>query len=264
MIPLKQLVSQTNDLGPLPQTALKLAEVVARQDSTIDDVVKVIHYDQAMTIDILKFANSAVSASMRAIATLRDAVVRLGGARILEQARHVAGKMAVPLAAYGYAEQELWRHSVAAGVAAAVLGGFTKERLDGLLFTAALLHDIGKLILGRIAPQSVDRVWEVVAQRQIPCEQAEREVFGFSHADVGAEMALAWGLPDPLVKAIRYHHEAHGSVEALVAGVIVANAIARLIGEGIGNEGMGFAVAPGVVEKLGLTKDIIGVHGVGC
>jgi putative nucleotidyltransferase with HDIG domain len=260
MISLEQLVSKADSLGPLPPTVPKLAAVVGRTDSTVDDVVAVIQYDQGLTVDILKFANSAFSASNRTIATIRDAVLRLGGARILEQvmARHLTTGMAAPLEAYGYIERELWRHSVAAACAAEVLGGLTRVRLDGLAFTAALLHDIGKLVLGRMAPAVYgERVWSIVSEQKQTCEQAEHEVFGFTHADVGAAMARAWGLPDALAAAICDHHRADAAPGTLTATIMVANTIARLIGEGVGNEGMSFAVPGGIVESLGLTKESI-------
>ncbi len=260
MITLRQITDSIGDLSPLQPTAARLSAVVADDSSTVDQIASVIELDQALTLDILKYANSAVSASARTIATVRDAVVRLGGARILERTvgRHVKSAMVPELAGYGYSEKDLWRHSVAAALAAEQIGAFTGSRSAGLAFTAALLHDIGKLILSRTAPPAdMEEVFHRVFSNSNPisCEQAERAVFAFSHADVGADIAAAWQLPAVIVDAVRYHHSLTGGLEPITDIVRAANIAARAMGEGIGYEGMSFAVDGDLGARLKMTRD---------
>jgi putative nucleotidyltransferase with HDIG domain len=260
MITIQRLMDMIGELSPLSPTGPKLAQVVADQNSTVDDIASVIRYDQALTLDILKYANSVMSSSARTIATIKDAVVRLGGARILERvvARHVKGIMQSELASYGYSEKDLWRHSVAAAVATEQIGSLTKSKTAGLSFTAALLHDIGKLILGRAAPfNDMESVFRMIAAEIPPvtCEQAERSVLGFSHADIGADIALSWQLPATIVEAIRHHHSTNYTEEPVTDAVKAANIVARTIGEGIGNEGMSLAVDADLGKRLGLSRD---------
>jgi putative nucleotidyltransferase with HDIG domain len=260
MITMQRIMEKIGELSPLPPTAPKLAAVVADETSTVKDIADLLQYDQALTLEVLKYANSAMSASARTIATVKDAVVRLGGARILERvvARHVKGVMQAPLTSYGYSEKDLWRHSVASALAAEQLGGITKSSTAGLSFTAALLHDIGKLILGRTAPATdMEHIFLLVVdgRQTITCEQAEQKVLGFSHADVGAEIASTWRLPQPIVDGIRHHHSLDHTAEPVTDAVKVANIVARTIGEGIGNEGMSLAVDNGVSRRLGLSHE---------
>ena len=120
MKPITEIVTQAEKLKPLPNTVVKLAQVIADEHSTIDDVTEIIRYDQALTADILKIANSAFSASNRSIDNIRDAVIRLGSARILEMvvSKKVKFIMKRGLDQYGYSENDLWRHSVASALAA--------------------------------------------------------------------------------------------------------------------------------------------------
>jgi putative nucleotidyltransferase with HDIG domain len=259
MMSLPDIIAHTRALGPLPPTAVRLAGVVSRPDHTIEEVVEVIRYDQALTVEVLRAANSALSASTRKIATLREAVMRLGGARILEQllARHLTKTIAAPLAGYGYAESELWRHSIAAAAAAEALSVLAKTPVTGLAFTAALLHDVGKLLLERSAPaEAMDRLWRIVGQQQLSCSQAEAEVFGYTHAEVGGALVAAWGLPQALVDAIGNHHAVKGCDDPLTNSVIVANLVARAIGAGIGHEGMSVRVDDRLGERMGLTREL--------
>lgn len=258
MITIEHILKRIKELAPLNPSASRIAGLVASRESSIDDLVKVIKYDQALTIDVLRYANSALSASVRRIATIKDAVIRIGGARILMQllAKHVKNSMSTALPAYGYSENELWRHSIAAAVAAENLNSFAKVKIDGLSFTSALLHDVGKLILARIAPrEDMERIWQKVVEQQCPCAAAEREILGFSHAEIGAEVITAWKLPDSIVVAVRDHHAVRCTGDILTEATIFANTVARSIGEGIGFEGMGFAVDGLIGVHLGLTKE---------
>lgn len=261
MIDMSLISGAIGALAPLPPTASRLAGVVADPKSAIDDVVEVLRFDQAITLDILRYANSAMSGSSRSITTLRDAVIRLGGARILEQivGRHIKGAMNNALPGYGYDENDLWRHSVAAAVAAEVICAQSNKRGAGASFTAALLHDIGKLILGRLAPpDDMANVWKLLLTPELcqSCEQAERQVLGYSHAQIGAHVAELWQLPEPIVNAIRDHHGVFTHEDQITDTVKIANITARTIGQGIGNEGMQLAVDSLLAERNNISREM--------
>jgi putative nucleotidyltransferase with HDIG domain len=265
MITIRQISQSLELLKPLSATAPKLAAAVADPETSIDKIATIIQYDQALTLDILKYANSAQSASARTIATVKEAVIRLGGTRVLERVigAQVKSDMSSALPLYGYAEKDLWRHSVAAAVAAEQLCAFVKSTHAGMSFTAALLHDIGKLILGRTAPKEDSEQIALLVFGESPaftCEQAEKKVLGFSHADIGAEIAAAWQLPPLIVEAIRNHHRltvatATPAEQEVSDMVKAANIVARCIGEGIGIEGMSLSVDTELGQRLHLSHE---------
>jgi putative nucleotidyltransferase with HDIG domain len=260
MMDINKITDEISLLEPLQPTAIKLASLTSDKNSTVEQIVEIIRYDPALTADILKFSNSAFSASQRRIINIKDAVIRLGGSRIVEKllGKHVQYRMKKQLPSYGYSENDLWRHSVAAATAAEILNSMTTVEINGLSFTAALLHDIGKLIIGRIAlPESMEKIWLLVSKKSSACpvETAEKHVLGFSHADIGANIASAWQLPQPVVNAIRDHHLTESVTDSITDAVKIANITARSIGEGIGNEGMSVAIDFAIVERMGLTHD---------
>jgi putative nucleotidyltransferase with HDIG domain len=247
-------------LQPLPPTALRLAGLLDSPLSSVDECVAVIRYDEAITLAILTYANSAFSGASRQITDIRSAVIRLGGGRILKDilARHLKSILCESLDDYGYAEADLWRHSVAAATAVESLGPYLVNPIGGLAFAAALMHDIGKLILARAAPKTVmDEIWNKVSLEACTCEQAENSVFGFSHADVGAEMMVEWKMPEAIQRSVRNHHAVCAEPDAMTDCVSVANVVARSVGEGIGFEGMRFGHDSRAAARLGLTKDIV-------
>jgi putative nucleotidyltransferase with HDIG domain len=258
MITLDRITGAIEELSPLPQTATRLAALLSKGNWTVDSCVEIIRYDQALTADLFKYANSAFSGSKRRISDIRDAVIRLGGGRILEDlcARHLRGDFTLALPAYGYDERDLWRHSVAAAVAAESLGAYASIPIDGLAFTASLLHDIGKLVLARNAPrEDMEAVWKRVTGTHCSCEQAEKEVLGMTHAETGAAVIAAWGLPEGIVRSVKNHHASNDPADPMTDCVMVANVVARTIGEGIGHEGMNVGGDALVGKRFGLTKE---------
>jgi putative nucleotidyltransferase with HDIG domain len=260
MIALDRITGAIGELSPLPQTATRLAALISKGNWTVDSCVEIIRYDQALTADLFKYANSAFSGSKRQISDIRDAVIRLGGGRILEDlcARHLHHDFAMALPVYGYDERDLWRHSVAAAVAVESLGAYAGVPVDGFAFTAALLHDIGKLVLARTAPrEDMEAVWKMVTGARCSCEHAEKEVLGVTHAETGAAVIAAWGLPEGIVRSVKNHHAPNDPADSMTDCVMVANVVARSIGEGIGHEGMNTGGDAQVGKRLGLTKEKI-------
>jgi putative nucleotidyltransferase with HDIG domain len=258
MIELSSMVEKSRDLAALPASVTRLATVIANPQSVIGDVVEAIRFDQALTAAVLREANSVASASRREITSVKDAAVRIGGARILSHC--IAGtlrtKLADELASYGYGENELWRHSVAAAVAAEELGLIVKTSGRGLEFTAALLHDIGKLVMGRTAPaEAMQAVWDAVKKNNITCERAETAMFGFSHAVLGAEIVKTWGLPDDIERAVRNHHATDAVPDSCTDVVVVSNLAAHAMGEGLGYEGMSLSIDGALSQRMGIRRE---------
>jgi len=259
MITLNELMEHAARLSPIPQSMGKLAALVADERSTIDQIIRVIEYDQVLTAHVLRYANSAASASQRRIDTVKDAVIRIGAGRMLAEvvAGHVRDDMRQPIDGYGYGKNELWRHSVAAAVVAEQLGTFTGKQISGISFTAALLHDLGKLVLGRaIGEEEAHSIFQSIHEhRDQSFEIAEQRLIGYSHAQIGAMICESWNLPEQIVKAIRLHHSTYTEDDPVVDSVKLSNMVARVIGEGIGFEGMAFIIDTEVARRFGLSKE---------
>jgi putative nucleotidyltransferase with HDIG domain len=258
MMRLRELVDSADALQPPGPATVRLAQAVADPASTAASIAPIIEFDPVLTALVLRMANAAAAASRRTVVTVREAVIRLGGGRILEfaLARHIRKSAAVPLGHYGYSENELWRHSVASACAAELLASLVQTPLAGAAFTAALLHDIGKVLLVQRATASeLAAVWSKLDVSDCTPEAAECEVLGFSHAEIGGSLAARWGLPAVIVDAIADHH-ASESVDSVVTAIVqAANVTARTIGEGVGYEGMRIGVGKGLMTQLDLTHE---------
>ncbi|MBI5548823.1 MAG: HDOD domain-containing protein [Deltaproteobacteria bacterium] len=258
MIGLDTLLQKAQDLEPLPASATRLASLVCRTNVEMSDIVQVVALDQALTARLLRVANSAASAARMPVRTVRDAVVRLGNATVLAVA--VAGasrrnlKLAVP--EYGLSEDQLWRHSVAAALASECLLPECHVVIPAETFTAALLHDFGKLVLARfLTPQLLSQLGRARVERGLPLQDAERDVLGIDHARLGGLIAQRWGLPERIGRGIQHHHIPDAAAGPVCDMVALANQAAKSVKDApVPGESLGEDVTPSR-ERLGISED---------
>jgi len=243
-------------LEPLPTSVTRLASLVVGGTPDLAEIVEIVRYDQALTAALLRSANSSWSASRTEITSVKDAVVRLGAGPVLSLALgvNVRARLDGALPEYGLREGELWRHSVAASLAAELLAKYATRRPPAETPTAALLHDIGKLVMSRFVDPVDLHAIEAARELGITRIAAEIEVLGVDHAELGGLIAQSWELPESLVVGITNHH-APERVDAPIAyGVHLADVIAKAAGAGPDDnaELETFAQAMG---ELGITAD---------
>jgi HD-like signal output (HDOD) protein len=232
VLDLHQLIAKAYDLEPIPMSGTKLANLVADPESTLESIIQVVALDQALAARTLRAANSAASAARSQITTVKDAVVRLGRSTILTLGfgAKVRQQLQQPLPEFGLAENVLWRHSVAAALAVESMGVLGKVPIPPESYAAALLHDIGKLVLARFLDPELQGYLHR-AQEEGRCNplQAEMEILEVNHAELGGMIARHWGLPNSLSLGIQYHHSPSDDLPPVCHVVCVANQLAKII-----------------------------------
>lgn len=215
---------------PLPATRSRALVVLWNPEATTDHFNRVIEGDPALTAAVLRAANSASSAPLAPITTPREAIVRLG----LDLVRKLVSGVIVRSEFEGLEHSrlsinELWRHLLATALIAEASCEIPEER--GLVFTAGLLHDIGRLSL---ATQNPVRYAQVVlaAREGADVVDAERQIYGTTHTAAGARLGEAWRLPEAVIEAACHHHIATAGGTAML--VLQARDLARRLGYGDG------------------------------
>ena len=200
---------------PLPATRSRALITLWNPDSNGEHFARVITTDPALTAAVLRAANSASSAPMDPIATAREAVIRLGTELVRKLITGVIVRSEFEgLSRSRLSVDEIWRHLIASALIAEASGPTPEER--GLLFTAGLLHDIGRLSLATQNPVRYSQV-VLAAQQGADISTAERDAFGSTHTATGGRLAAAWLLPEAVVEAATDHHTATaGGAAALV------------------------------------------------
>ena len=209
---IKLVVAQIDALPPVPELYTKLCAELQSPEGSIANVGRIIETDPAMTAKLLQLVNSAFFALRQHVTTAVQAASLLGfetiNALVLVTGLFDSIQRKGPPALYSV--DTLWTHSmhvgqVARAIARMEAGSGVKDR-SGDAYTAGLLHDVGRLVLAAFTPDDYGHACETAQSRDMLLVEAEREVYGCTHAEVGAYLMGVWGLPSPIVEAAAYHH----------------------------------------------------------
>lgn len=194
-------------LPTLPTVVAKMIEMIDDPNTDAMTLSRLIETDQVLTAKVLKLANSAYYGLSRQIGALNMAVVVIGfnALRNIVLGLTVIERFAKNWNGY-FDFTQFWEHAVACGIASRLLARDRGYLNAEEAFATGLLHDLGKLIFNQYLPEDFDQIVGLVHQKGYTFEEAELEVAGISHAEVGALMAEHWRLPKRLVEGIAYHH----------------------------------------------------------
>lgn len=239
---LEDIVSQIDDLPTLPDVVVKMLEMIDRMDVSVPEISRLISHDPALTMKILKMANSAFYGFPRQISTIDLAVVALGFKQLkcLALSLSVVEQFSADSMADDFDLRKFWEHSIGCGIAGRMLAKGFGYQVGAEAFVAGLLHDIGKLLLSRYCPQEYREVSRLVQEGGLSFLAAERAVMDVTHAEIGKWLADTWNLPPELSDAIAYHHNpAAAQHQPELAGLVhCADILCRIFSVGYGGDAL--------------------------
>ncbi len=228
-----KLLDRVEVLPPSPSLLPRLLFALADVAANFDEVVELIGLDAALTAKLLQICNRAFFGATTPVTTVREAVGQAGYQAIYLLAAMIGSGESFQLPAVANLDgKRLWKHSVTAAFGAKFTAALAGAEGD-LLFTAGLLHDLGKVVLARAHGAEYGLLRLRASQAGTSPIQAEINHYGYRHAEVGACLLERWKLPVPLVAAVRYHHHPSGAGEAqrLAACVCLGNLLAHREGQ---------------------------------
>lgn len=258
MTKLDKIVAKIDKLPDMFTVAVQVLKALENPDCDVNELSALISKDPSLTSKLLKLCNSAQFGFSRKIATIKDAIPKLGFKTLksiifVALSKNVLNK---EIKGYGLGKSDLWHNSISCAVYSRKLAEMSNYRDPELAFTAGLLRDIGKLVIHEYIGESYDEILETVMSDNITFIDAEEKVLGFNHCDIGAKIALKWNFPDVLIETIQFHHSSknYKAVQdpKLLSIVHIADAITMLLGVGLGNDGMMYKVDMKAVETLGI------------
>jgi len=234
---LDTLVEEIADVRPLPPIAAQVLQIAEGDHFSAHELAQAISSDPALTARVLKVANSAFYGFPRRITTVRDAVVLLGFRQIRAVALAACAIRALP-AEENIDAQQFWQQAITVGMLAEMLARTERAHQD-TAFTAGVLHNIGRLALDQVRPAVFAQILERAVNTGRPVHDVEREMLGFTDAELGGALALRWRFPADLALAIARHADPLDSLcdpSSLAATVIRARSTAVALGVADGVE----------------------------
>ena len=206
---LKSLISNIGALPSVPRLYREVSQELKSPEASLNKIGEMISSEPAMAAKVLQVANSAFFARRHGISKISEAVSYLGLDRVAQLilAIHAFSEFK-PAESGSFPIEQLWTHSNSTAARAKQIAEdqHASAKTADDAFTAGLLHDIGKLILAGRFPEEYATTMTKAITDQIPLYLAERETFSVTHAEVGAYLLAIWGLPNPIVDAVAYHH----------------------------------------------------------
>lgn len=205
---IERILKTIDTIPAFPATGNKVAQLLSNEEYSVLQVANIIKYDPSMTANILKMANSMYLGSQHKISTINDAVLYLGQKNLL-RAVQTAGISEYYQKGYlGYFDKatDLWEHSVAVALMSQILSKMITGEEDTTLYTASLLHDVGKIIMGEFVRDELAEITLMVSEHNMSFLEAEETVIGINHAELGGKIAEHWNFPCEICDAISFHH----------------------------------------------------------
>lgn len=203
------LISQIDSIPTLPTVACRVMEITANQNSTANDLMKVIAPDISLTTKILKMANSPFFGAIRKVTSLQHAITVLG----FKEVRNLVIS-AVVFESFMKIEKDakfdvrkFWKHSFICGLAAKIIATDTKNASNEF-FVAGLIHDIGKLVIYMALPNEYFKLVEAARHLKLKFTafETEKRIIGMTHDKVGMRLLKKWMFPESLLTGVGFHH----------------------------------------------------------
>jgi len=232
----EKLVGGTVGLVSLPEISIKINEMVGDPNCSVTQIGKVIEKDAALTARLLKIVNSGFYGFSSRVETVSRAITIIGyhDLRDLVCAATISGIFA-RVSSDLVNLDNFWRHGIYSGILSKLIAGKCGVLHSERLFVSGLMHDIGQLIISYKLPEVMRMIVNLSEKTGLPLHEAEQQILGFTHADVGAELMKTWQLPQTQQNVARYHHNPFVAQENILEVTIVnlANLIAQIAETGL-------------------------------
>jgi HD-like signal output (HDOD) protein len=259
MAKIQKIIQKVKKLSPIPVVIHKVLDFASNSDGTLDDLVRLVENDPAITANLLKACNSAHMGLPVKINSVQQAVALLGIQKVVEIV--VTQTLSVNLQraqkGYGLAKGELWKQSVATAMVARNLAERRQLPLLPTIYTAALLKDIGKVVLHEFVADELKKIEYQVNIKGYSFIEAEHLCIGMDHATLGGIIAEEWSFSGPMVFMIRHHHliDPEAREDPATATLYLADMVSMMVGTCTGIDRLAYKVYEDIFNDFFLAKD---------
>lgn len=226
MQPIENMLGKIQQLPSPPTVVMEIMNTFNNDQADIATLVGHINQDPALTVKVIRVANSSFFGLSRQIGSVQEAVMVIGFSSLRGLVTAAALVNAFPSGGGAFDGRHFWQHSIETGSCAKALA----RRLGAdpeVAFTAGLLHDLGRLVLGVYFYDTFLRVLEYRKNNGVSMLTAEQAVLGLDHAALGAKAAERWYLPSAIQMAIGDHHLDEGRQTMLAEIVHIADQLCQ-------------------------------------
>lgn len=251
---IKRIIKDTKSLPTLPGVIARLGALAENNRVSVHEMARVVSSDQALSARVLRLVNSAFYGFSGRVSTVSNALILLGV--------NVVKSLAISSSIFEIMEKNvvgLWEHSLGVAVAASVMSKRLGLPEPEETSTAALLHDIGKVIIKIKLREDYGHLTTLINEKGLMMIEAERELLEADHAEIGEWLCRNWLLPEKLIEPIACHHDVarSGIHQTKTAVVHVSDALIKASGFGYSGDDLVPLIQPVAWKKLGLNDQLL-------
>ncbi|MFP4175656.1 MAG: HDOD domain-containing protein [Planctomycetota bacterium] len=256
----RDIIDRIDTFPSIPTAAVKAKKLLSDPEVDFDELARIIKFDQALTANLLHIANTITFGGKRKVTSAKQAILRLGTRNVSQMILGIAAAPILKREVKGYdlPPQELWKHAIAVAMGSEALNNELQVGDSQYIFTAGLLHDIGKVALGTFLEEDGERIRQKAYGDDISFEKAEEEILGIDHAELGSLLLEHWDIPEELVRVTRWHHAPDECPEPdrAVDTVHVADALSLQAGVGTGRDELQYSLSRNATERLHIDRSM--------
>lgn len=260
----RRVLKRVKDIPSLPQFVIETLGKLDDPKSSATDVGQKLSLDEGLVVRVLRLANSAYYGLSRKITGVSEAISFLGFKTVksIVLAASVYKFMDSAFSGYALDRGSLWKHSQSVAAVSRYLAEKLKKGDPEEAYIGGMMHDIGKIVLNDYVRFGYSIILRLVEEDKVPFCEAERQVLGFDHAQVGGLVLEQWNLPDSYALIASYHHmpwelpSDKAAFQPVVDIVHIANAMCIMLGAGIGGDGLQYNISTDSLERLGIESEI--------
>jgi HD-like signal output (HDOD) protein len=260
MISKDEINKRISELDMVPPVVSQVLNIISTPDYDVKEAAGVISYDPSLTANILKMVNSPYMGLVDKVNSINEALVIIGSKTLFNLVILTASEMIANekmIEGYDVDGVTLWKASVFGASSAYNLCEKKKIANSNLAFTAGLLRDIGKIVLGKLVGTQGGNIINIARMNNTSFVAAERQMLGVDHAELSSMILSYWKFPEALVTAVKYHHTPHlypvdGPYADYVYAAHIADAMCLKSGIGLGTDGMSYNIYNPALERFSL------------
>lgn len=227
------IIVTVEKIPTLPIISKKAMELLANENLSLKEIGSFIESDQALSVKLLKIANSAFYGLLNKVSTIEHALAILG----LEEVR----KLILGMSIYNFFSKNenntfdrsrLWKHATICSQVAKFLGDYFNTGKDDSLLLSGLIHDVGKIVFDQYFHDAFLDTIEYVSAHHTTFSKAEKEILGITHYHIAAKLFQQWEFPEKITLQVFYHHAPWHDKNYSTASTIIylANIITKIAG----------------------------------
>jgi putative nucleotidyltransferase with HDIG domain len=243
---ISSILKQVRQLDPIPMVIHKVLDLAEDPEASLKDLVEVVEQDPAITANLLKTVNSSFMGLPVKVDSVHQAVTMMGLQQVVEMvlSQNLSANLDRSQQGYGLAKGDLWRQSLAVARLARTLARQRDLMSLPAIYTAALLKDIGKVILHEYVAGQLETIQALVAQKGLSFVEAENEILGMDHSTMGSIIAKQWKFSSHMIYMIENHHltNPESRNDPATACIYLADMVAMMVDTGIGVDRLAYHV----------------------